>query len=108
MSAKSGFMVAPGTGIRQPVSNPGEPAGYTTAPAFVLTDAYTLRAACSWAAVRQSGPSPALQASAAGLNVQLRGLLTMPSFTPSFSSHAFTTALANNVTFSRGTMREVF
>src|SRR5262245_5311749 len=108
MSANNGLSVAPGTGTRQPDSKPGDRPGYTRSPLFVFTDAHTLRALSTCAAVRQSGPSPALHASTAGSNLHERGSLTIPSLTPSFSSHAATTAFANIVFFSGATRRSGF
>ncbi len=42
MSVNSGFSGAPGVGMRQPDSKPGDRPGYTIAPLFVVAGAHAL------------------------------------------------------------------
>src|SRR5215471_17869705 len=103
MSAKSGLMGAPGSGMRHPFSNPYAWPGYTTSPVVVFTGAYARLTDSTCFAVRQSGPSPLLHCNTNGSNVHFSGFETIPSFTPSEASHAFNTAFASSATLAGGT-----
>src|SRR5688572_2303539 len=79
--------------------------GYTDSPVFVFMVEYARLTVSICGAVRQDGPSPALQASVAGLKAHFSGSLRKPSLTPSRASHAACTALASSVIFSGESLR---
>src|SRR5262245_34108489 len=87
----------------QPVSLPGSLPGNTSSPALVLAGEYMRFTDSSCADVRQVSASPALQSSVAGSNLQVRGSLSRPSFTPSLASQASVTALLSKANFAAGT-----